>query len=74
MAKWMDANKCVPNHEDHVEIACFISDNNPPYWKLSHAWYHKIGWVRKGGEDWEIQFWRDSERALDIEKPWEETL
>ena len=72
MAKWMNAKKCVPNHEDLVEIACYEPDNNPPFWRLSHAWFNNIRWIRKIGEDWEIEYWRESIDALRIEKPWKE--
>ena len=72
MTKWFDAKQCVPNHEELVEIACFIGENSAPYWRLSHAWYNQIGWIRKDNETWEIQFWRDSVKALEIEKPWKE--
>jgi len=75
MAKWMDAHACVPKNQEMVEVAHYVSDNNPPFWKLSHAWYCldcKIPeWVRKGGEDWPIDFWRESVQALMDEKPWE---
>lgn len=72
MAKWINANNEVPSHWQMVEIASFEADNNPPFWRLSHAWYLNDDqkWVRKGGEDWEIQFWRESEVSLIEEKPW----
>jgi len=60
---WVSAEACVPNHEQMVEIATWIEDNNPPFWKIDHAWYCKrLGeWVTT--HTWyetPIQFWRDT--------------
>ena len=78
MAKWMKASECVPDHQEMVEIAWFERDNNPPYWLLSHAWYWQGDgasilprWVRKGGQIWPVEFWRESTNALMEERPWE---
>lgn len=77
MSAWVDANKRLPDHNGIVEIACFIRDNNPPFWELSHAWYLQgdrtipSQWVRKGGENWPVEFWREATRDLVEEHPWD---
>jgi len=63
---WNRADIAVPNHELMVEIAAFVPDNNPPFWQLSHAWYSQRlqEWVRKHGQNWEIEYWRDTEATI----------
>lgn len=63
--KWISVDT-PPVHNLHVEIAAWEGDNNPPFWHLSHAWYdvEHGKWVRKGGERWDIQYWRESESSL----------
>lgn len=63
---WFRPSDALPATNDQVEIAAFCRDSNPPFWHLSHAFYHQEThqWVRKGGEFWEIQYWRRSEVLL----------
>jgi len=63
---WYNADELVPHNNLMVEIAAFCQDNNPPFWYLSHAWYNfaSESWVRKGGEHWQIEYWRYSEDSL----------
>ena len=62
---WYPAN-VLPKNNLMVEVVSISPNSNPPYVLFSHAWYNKATgkWVRKGGELWEIHYWRYSEQSL----------